>query len=273
MARYAAGRRQGLAQGLFQVGGQTGGAIGPLFAALIIVPWGLTSLSWFALLALISMMFLVWIGGKQAEIKAEFSSMLERRRTKNELKVYPNAIIGVGLFILTFLMFTKNFYSESFRSFYTFYLINNFGLTVSASQFMLFLFLFSAAAGVLIGGIIGDRIGRYWVIFFSVLGPLPFTLILPYADLFWTGVLTVIINLIMASAFASILIYAIDLLPNRIGLIGGLFYGLNFGLGGIAAGFLGVLIEEYGINSVYILCSFMPFAGLVVWFLPRIEDT
>ena len=130
----------------------------------------------------------------------------------------------------------------------------------------------ASSIGVLIGGIIGDKIGRYWIIMISVLWPLPFTIILPYADLFWTGVLTILINLIMASAFASILIYAIDLLPSRIGLIGGLFYGLNFGLGGIAAGFLGVLTEKYGIENTYLICSFMPFAGLMVWFLPRTDN-
>lgn len=273
MARYAAGRRQGLAQGIFQVGGQTGGALGPVFAALIIVPWGLPSLAWFAALALVAMMLLIWIGSKQSHISAEFSALQEERKTDLDVQFHAPVTIGVGLFVLTFLMFTKNFYGESFRSFYTFYLIEHFGLSIPASQFMLFIFLFSAAVGVLIGGIVGDRIGRYWIIWISVLGPLPLTLILPYADLFWTGILTILINLIMASAFASILIYAIDLLPNRIGLIGGLFYGLNFGLGGIAAGFLGVLTEKYGIQTVYFICSFMPLAGLMAWFLPRIKDT
>ena len=273
MARYAAGRRQGLAQGIFQVGGQTGGALGPVFAALIIVPWGLSSLAWFAALALVAMMLLIWIGSKQSHISAEFSALQEERKTDLDVQFHAPVTIGVGLFVLTFLMFTKNFYGESFRSFYTFYLIEHFGLSIPASQFMLFVFLFSASVGVLIGGIVGDRIGRYWIIWISVLGPLPLTLILPYADLFWTGILTILINLIMASAFASILIYAIDLLPNRIGLIGGLFYGLNFGLGGIAAGFLGVLTEKYGVETVYFICSFMPLAGLMAWFLPRIEDT
>ena len=138
---------------------------------------------------------------------------------------------------------------------------------------MLFVFLFSAALGVLIGGIIGDRIGRYRIIWISVLGPLPLTVILPYADLFWTGILSFTINLVMASAFASILIYAIDLLPNRIGMIGGMFYGLNFGLGGVAAGLLGILADIHGVETVYLFCSFMPIAGLMVWFLPRIKDT
>jgi len=246
MARYAAGRRQGLAQGIFQVGGQTGGALGPVFAAFIIVPWGLSSLAWFAVLALLAMLLLIWIGSKQREISAEFMALRAQRETEIEM--------------------------PSFRSFYTFYLIERFGLSIPASQLMLFIFLFAAAAGVLIGGIVGDRIGRYKIIWISVLGPLPFTLVLPYADLLWTGVLTITINVIMASAFASILIYAMELVPNRIGLIGGLFYGLNFGLGGVAAAFLGVLTENYGVETMYFICSFLPLAGLMAWFLPRIEE-
>ncbi len=273
MARYAAGNRQGLAQGIFQVGGQMGGALGPIFAALIIVPWGLTSLSFFATLPLLAMVLLIWIGSKQQEISATFLAMRKVLQNKANIRLHTPIKIGVGLSVLTFLMFTKNIYSESFRSFYTFYLIERFGLSIPESQGMLFVFLFSAAVGVLVGGIAGDKIGRYRIILISVLGPLPLTLILPFADLFWTGILTILINLVMASAFASILIYAIDLLPNRIGLIGGLFYGLNFGLGGVAAGFLGLLTEEYGIENVYLICSFMPIAGLMVWFLPRIEET
>ena len=272
MARYAAGRKQGLAQGIFQVGGQAGGALGPVFAALIIVPWGQPSLAWFAVFALIAMLALIWIGSKQSKMSAEFLKVQEDRHSEFEGPVHPPIIIGVGLGVLVFLMFIKNFYSESFRSFYTFYLIEHFELSIPASQMMLFVFLFAAAGGVLIGGIIGDRIGRYRIIWISILGPLPLTLILPHADLFWTGVLTIMINLIMASAFASILIYAIDLLPTRIGLIGGLFYGLNFGLGGLAAGFLGVLAENYGVVTVYMICSFLPLAGLLTWFLPRIDE-
>ena len=273
MARYAAGKRQGLAQGIFQIGGQTGGALGPVFAALIIVPWGQPSLAWFAVLALLAMLVLIWIGTKQRKISAEFLAMRADRQSKFDIPIHPPITVGVGLAVLVFLMFIKNFYGESFRSFYTFYLIERFGLSIPASQMMLFVFLFAAAVGVLIGGIIGDKIGRYRIIWISILGPLPLTLILPYSDLFWTGVLTIMINLIMASAFASILIYAIDLLPNRIGLIGGLFYGLNFGLGGIAAGFLGVLAETYGIETVYLICSFLPIAGLLAWFLPRIDES
>ena len=273
MARYAAGGRQGLAQGIFQVGGQAGGALGPVLAALIIVPWGQESLAWFAVSALAAMMLLTWIGSKQRRISAEFAAMRSARKEGGEHQIqHALTTIGIGLVVLTLLMFSKNAYNESFRTFYTFYLMERFGLSIPSAQMMLFVFLAAAAVGVLIGGIVGDRIGRYRVIWISVLGPLPLTLILPYADLFWTGVLTVLINLIMASAFASILIYAIELLPHRIGLIGGLFYGLNFGLGGIAAAILGSLADTYGVEAVYRFCSFLPLAGLLAWFLPRIEE-
>ncbi|KMK68648.1 MFS transporter [Puniceibacterium sp. IMCC21224] len=273
MARYAAGGRQGLAQGMFQVGGQAGGALGPVFAALIIVPWGQPSLAWFAVIALLAMMLLTWIGSKQRQISAEFSSMVARSKNGKVTVRHAPLTIGISLVVLTLLMFTKNAYAESFRSFYIFYLIERFGLSIPASQMMLFVFLMASAVGVLIGGVVGDRIGRYRIIWVSVLGPLPLTLMLPYVDLFWTGILTILINLIMASAFASILIYAMDLLPDRIGLIGGLFYGLNFGLGGVAAAFLGVLADSYGVEAVYRFCSFLPLAGLLAWFLPRIDDT
>ncbi len=273
MARYAAGGRQGLAQGIFQVGGQAGGALGPVFAALVLVPWGQPSLAWFAVSALMAMMLLTWIGSKQRQISAEFAAMraVGSRRGAEVTRHAPQTI-AIGIVVLIFLMFIKNTYSESFRSFYTFYLMDRFGLSIPAAQMMLFIFLLAAAFGVLMGGILGDRIGRYRIIWISVLGPLPLTLILPYADLFWTGVLTIMINLIMASAFASMLIYAMDLLPNRIGLIGGLFYGLNFGLAGVSAAFLGVLADSYGVETVYRICSFLPLAGLLTWFLPRIDE-
>lgn len=271
MARYAAGGRQGLAQGMFQVGGQAGGALGPVFAALIVVPWGQPSLAWFAVIALLAMALLGWIGSKQRQISAAFATMRASANRGSQPPRHAPFTIGLGLVVLTLLMFIKNTYSESFRSFYTFYLIERFDLSIPASQLMLFVFLLAAAVGVLIGGILGDRIGRYRIIWFSMLGPLPLTLILPYADLFWTGVLTILINLIMASAFASILIYAMDLLPDRIGLIGGLFYGLNFGLGGIAAALLGMLADSYSVETVYRICSFLPLAGLLAWFLPRLD--
>jgi FSR family fosmidomycin resistance protein-like MFS transporter len=273
MARYAAGGRQGMAQGIFQVGGQTGSAIGPLLAALVIVPWGQPSIAWFAVTALVAMGLLAWIGSKQRQISAEFAAM--RSGAKKSLGAHARhtpVAIGVGLVVLTLLMFSKNAYVESFRSFYTFYLMGKFDLSIPSAQLMLFIFLVASAAGALIGGIVGDRIGRHRIIWISVLGPLPLTLVLPYADLFWTGVLTVVINLIMASAFASILIYAMELLPNRIGLIGGLFYGLNFGLGGIAAAILGGLADTYSVETVYQICSFLPLVGLLAWFLPKIDE-
>ena len=271
MARYAAGGRQGLAQGIFQVGGQAGGSLGPVFAALIIVPWGQPSLAWFAVLALLAMLLLVWIGSKQHQIRAEFTAMRASGKHGAGAPLAPRTV-ALGVVVLTFLMFTKNTYQESFRSFYTFYLIERFGLSIPSAQMMLFIFLLAAAVGVMIGGIVGDRIGRYRIIWISVLGPLPLTLILPYADLFWTGALTVMINLIMASAFASILIYAMDLLPNRIGLIGGLFSGLNFGFGGIAAALLGMLADSHGVEAVYQICAFLPLAGLLTWFLPHVDE-
>ena len=272
MARYASGGRQGLAQGIFQVGGQAGGALGPIFAALLIVPFGQPSLAWFTIAALVAMALMVWIGGTQNAMRQAFTAARSERSGSAEgHKPHAPFTIGLALVVLTLLMFSKNAYGESFRSFYTFYLIDRFDLSIPAAQMMLFIFLLAAAIGALLGGIVGDKIGRYRIIWISVLGPLPLTLMLPYVDLFWTGVLTVLINLIMASAFASILIYAMDLLPNRVGLIGGLFYGLNFGLGGIAAAILGGLADTYGIETVYRICSFLPLAGLLAWFLPRTE--
>jgi MFS transporter, FSR family, fosmidomycin resistance protein len=170
------------------------------------------------------------------------------------------------------LMFSKVSYLESFRSFYTFYLIDRFGVSIETSQLMLFLLFMSAAVGVILGGMVGDRIGRYAILWLSILGPLPLSLALPYVDLFWTGVLTIAINALMGSAFAAIMIYAMELVPGRIGLIGGLFYGLNFAMGGIAAAIIGGLSDHIGIETAYKVCSFLPLAGLLTAFLPRIGD-
>lgn len=267
-ARYASGGRQGLAQGMFQVGGQIGGALGPLLAAFIIVPRGQASLAWFAVMALLAMALMAWTAGQQAVIRTGFAAPEAHAARQN---THSRETVFLGLAILTLLMFSKLAYLESFRSFYTFYLIERFGVSIATSQVMLFVIFISSAVGVFLGGIVGDRIGRYRIIWISILGPLPFTLLLPYVDFFWTGVLTVVINLIMASAFASIMIYAMDMVPHRIGLIGGLFYGLNFGLGGVAAAILGGLTDTIGIEKVYWLCSFLPLAGLLTWFLPRLK--
>ena len=270
-ARNASGGKHGFAQAIFQIGGQTGSAIGPLLAAFIIVPRGQTSLAWFSGAAFVAILLMIWIARSSVAArpprKTEAGPSTE---TDNATRPLRAAIVPIA--VLMILLFSKYAYTASFTSFYTFYLMGKFGVTIQTSQVMLFLFLASSAAGALVGGIVGDRIGRRPIIWFSILGALPFTLILPYADLFWTGVLTIVINLIMSSAFAAILIYALELLPGRVGLVSGFFYGVTFGLAGIAAALLGALADQVGIETVYRMCSFLPLAGLMAWFLPRIED-
>ncbi|WP_454683574.1 MFS transporter [Ancylobacter moscoviensis] len=267
MARKASGGRHGFAQGLFQVGGQAGGAIGPLLAAFIIVPNGQASLAWFSAAALLAMPLLGWTAGHHA-----LSTPARKASHASEETPAPGLRqVAFPLAILIALLCSKTAYTASFTSFYTFYLIERFEVSVQTSQVMLFLFLVSSAAGVLFGGMLGDRIGRSKIIWFSILGALPFTLMLPHVGLVWTGVLTVIINLIMSSAFAAILVYAIELMPNRIGLIGGFFYGLVFGLGGLAAAALGLFADRYGIDTIYQVCAFLPAFGLLAWFLPSLR--
>lgn len=274
MARNASGGQHGLAQGIFQVGGQTGGALGPLLAAFIIVPNGQGSLAWFSAAALIAMALMVWTAGQSALVgPRQVRGKVAGAADPVAISAPPLASVAPAVAILIILLFSKNAYSASFSSFYTFYLIGKFGVSVQTSQVMLFLFLGSSAAGALFGGMLGDRIGRNKIIWFSILGALPFTLVLPYADLFWTGVLTIIINLIMSSAFAAILIYAMELMPGRIGLVGGFFYGLSFGLGGIAAALLGEFADQLGIETIYRICSFLPTIGLLAWFLPTLKES
>jgi FSR family fosmidomycin resistance protein-like MFS transporter len=270
-ARYASGNRQGLGQGIFQVGGQTGSALGPLFAAFVIVARGQSSLAWFAVMPLLAMGLLTWTAPQQAAIRTHFHAFTAPLQGRGRAPEYATRTKMLGLVILTILMASKLAYLESFRSFYTFYLIERFQVSIQTSQVMLFIIFVASAVGVLIGGVIGDRIGRYRIIWISILGPLPLTLLLPYVDLFWTGALTFIINLILASAFASLMIYAMDLVPKRIGLIGGLFDGLNFALGGIAAAFLGALTDSIGIELVYKICSFLPAIGVLTILLPRLR--
>lgn len=273
MARNASGGQLGLAQGIFQVGGQAGGAIGPLLAAFIIVPRGQTSLSWFSAAALIAMVLMTWTAGRYGAIRREQAASPAKRKAPPPSAsegLSTTAVLG-AMTILVILLFSKNAYTASFGSYYTFYLIEKFGVSLQFSQMMLFLLLGSSAIGALAGGILGDRIGRNRIIWFSILGALPFSLALPYADLFWTGALSVVINVIMSSAFAAILIYAMELAPRRIGLIGGLFYGLSFGLGGVAAAILGEVADHTSIDTVYRICSFLPAIGLLAWFLPKIS--
>jgi MFS transporter, FSR family, fosmidomycin resistance protein len=268
MARHAAAGQQGLAQGVFQVGGHAGYAIGPLLAAAVVVPRGQASLSWFSGVALVAMVLMSWTAARYAALRREQTSSVEVSTTVSGSKL-PITHIMLAMTVLIVLLFSKNAYTAGFTSYYTFYLIERFHVTIQVSQLMLFLYLVVGAIGVIVGGMVGDRIGRDRVIWISILGSLPFALILPYVDLFWTGVLSILISLIMASAFSSILIYAIDLVPHRVGLVGGLFYGLAFGLGGLAAAGLGAVADRIGIIEVFRLCAWLPAFGLLAFLLPR----
>jgi FSR family fosmidomycin resistance protein-like MFS transporter len=270
MARHAAAGQQGLAQGIFQIGGHVGYAVGPLLAAALVVPRGQASLGWVSIIALAAMVLMAWTGMRFTEMRRAEAAAAGKSRPDADP---ATATLGRGsvlfaMSILIVLLFSKNAYASAFTSFYTFYLIERFGVSVPFSQVMLFLYLVVGAVGVIIGGMVGDRIGRDQIIRISLLGALPFALILPFADLFWTGVLSVLISLIMASAFASILIYAMDLVPHRVGFVGGLFYGLAFGLGGLAAAALGVVADRIGVIGVFQLCAWLPALGLLTFALP-----
>ena len=265
VARMASGGRFGLAQSVFQVGGNAGQALGPLMAAFIVVPFGQPSIAWFSAAALLGMAVLSgvsrWYAARSGTkaVSTTAGSGLSRRQ------------IGLTVAVLVALLFSKFFYVASLNTYYTFYLIHTFGVSVQASQLLLFLFLGAFALGVLAGGPIGDRVGRKWVIWVSILGVLPFTMALPYANLPWTAVLTVIIGLVLASASSTIIVYAQELIPGKVGLINGLFFGLAFGLGGLGAAVLGWLIDQTSITFVYRLCAYLPALGLLTVFLPDIE--
>ena len=268
VARLASGGRHGLAQSLFQVGGNTGASLGPLLAAWIIVPHGRGSVAWFSLAALLAIVVLLQVGRWYRQHHVSRGKSTSRHLALVSLS--RNQIVG-ALAILGLLIFSKYFYLASLSSYYTFYLIHKFGVSVQSAQVHLFVFLFAVAAGSMIGGPIGDRIGRKWVIWVSILGVAPFTLLLPHANLMWTGVLTVIIGLILASAFSAILVYAQELIPGRVGMISGLFFGFAFGMGGIGAAVLGGLADVHGIEYVYRLCAYLPLMGLITVFLPNLE--
>jgi MFS transporter, FSR family, fosmidomycin resistance protein len=271
IARMASGGRQGFAQSLFQLGGQGGSALGPLLAAWVVVPRGQRSVVVFAGIALVAMLILSKIGAWYKEQLA-FRPAKPKAATPTTVAGAPSPrVVVASIALLIVLMFSKNAYTSSLSSFYTFYAIDRFKVSVETSQYMLFAYLASNAVGVLIGGPLGDRIGRRRIIWASILGALPFTLLLPYANLYWTVALTMMIGIVMASAFAAILIYAMELLPGRVGLIGGLFYGLTFGLGGISAAMLGVIADKTSIGTVFWLCSFLPLIGLLTWFLPELR--
>ncbi len=269
MARLAAGPRVGFTQSMFQVGGQAGSAVGPLLAAAIVVPAGQRSLVWFSGVVLAAMLLLGWVGRWYSALGPSPSGAKAGGLGAGG-RLAPG--VALAVFILFMLMFSKSAYTSSLTSYYTFYLIDKFKVTVQASQILLFVFLIAQVLGALIGGYLGDRIGRRAIIWISILGALPFTLLLPWVDLTWTIVLTIAIGAIMASAFPAILVYALELLPGKVGMTAGLFYGVTFGLGALSAAALGHLADWTSIAFVYQMCAFLPLLGLLAWFLPTVED-
>ena len=268
MARHSAAGRQGFAQGIFQIGGHVGYSVGPLLAAAIIVPRGQDSLALFSIVALAAMLLMGWTARRYSAFRRIQMSGKGGGQEAPSHRLSRSRVL-LAMSVLIVLLISKNGYTAAFTSYYTFYLIERFGVCVQLSQIMLFLYLVVGAAGVIVGGIVGDMIGRSRVIWLSILGSLPFALVLPFADLFWTGVLSLVISFIMASAFSAILVYAIDLVPHRVGLVGGLFYGLSFGLGGVAAAGIGAVADKIGIIQVFWLCAFLPALGLLTFLLPR----
>lgn len=271
MARAASGGRHGFAQSLFQVGGNLGSSLGPLLAAWIVVPQGQGSVAWFSIVALLAIVVLFnvgrWYHGHLSAMRSA-----PKRSAHHDRPALSRTRIGFSIAILLTLIFSKHFYLASLGSYYTFYLMDKFQVDVQSAQLYLFVFLGSVAVGTLAGGPVGDRIGFKFVIWISILGILPFTLVLPYANLFWTVLLTVPIGLIMASAFSAILVYAQELVPGRVGTIAGLFFGFAFGIAGLGAALLGQLADATSIRYVYHVCSFLPLIGLLTIFLPNLES-
>jgi FSR family fosmidomycin resistance protein-like MFS transporter len=273
VARMASGGRHGLAQSLFQVGGNVGSSLGPLIGAFLIVPKGQASIAWCSLLALIGMAILWRVGGwhkaRPAAAPVEPTSHVAFEPHGG----VSSRRVGWPLAILAALIFSKYFYLASLSSYYTFFLISKFGVSVRTAQIDLFIFLGAVAAGTVLGGPLGDRFGRKYVIWGSIFGVVPFTLALPYANLFWTPILTVMIGLVLASAFAAIVVYAQELVPGRVGLISGVFFGFAFGMGGLGAAVLGALADRHGIEFVYRLCAFLPLLGALAAFLPDVDKS
>lgn len=269
VAYLASGGKRGLAQSIFQVGGNSGTAIGPLLVILIVIPYGQTHILWFLLLALLAIIVL-------SQIARWYKKHLIFRKA-NKIKVleYPPRLrkkeVKGAIGILLVLIFSKYIYMTSISSYFTFYLIDKFGVTIPESQFYLFLFFGSVALGTFLGGPLGDRFGRKYVIWFSILGSAPFAMMLPYVDLFWTGALVVMVGLVLSSAFSAILVFAQELLPGKVGMISGLFFGFAFGIAGLGSAALGYLADQTSIEFVYKLCSFLPLIGGVAYFLPNLR--
>ncbi|NML42292.1 MFS transporter [Ramlibacter sp. G-1-2-2] len=265
IARLASGGRHGLAQSLFQVGGNMGTAIGPLLAAAFIVPFGQGSVAWFSLAALVGAAMLLQVSRWYSAHHVAIS----RSAKAAPAAPYPRRVVIGAVLVLLVLIFSKYFYVAGISSFYTFYLIERFGLSVQSAQVHLFIFLFASALGTIFGGTVGDRIGRKPVIWVSILGVAPFALLLPHADLFWTTVLTIIIGLVLSSAFSAILVYAQELMPGKVGTVSGLFFGFAFGMGGLGAAVLGVFADRTSIDYVYQTIAWLPLLGLVAALLPK----
>ena len=268
IARLASGGRHGLAQSIFQVGGNAGSAMGPLLAAWIIIPQGQPSLAWFAIAALIAIAVLARVG---AWYKSQHIDRPKTAAAAGAHSPVSPARVRWSIAVLVLLIFSKYFYVASITSYFSFYLIERFHVSVRSAQFHLFVFLLAMALGTLFGGPLGDRIGRKRVIWVSILGIAPFTLALPYVDLMWVGILTFIIGLILSSAFSAIVVFAQELMPGNVGAVSGLFFGFAFGIGGIGAAVLGGLADSHGIEFVYRICAFLPLLGMVAAFLPNIE--
>jgi MFS transporter, FSR family, fosmidomycin resistance protein len=271
VARMASGGRYGFAQSLFQLGGSSGSAIGPLLAAFVVVPRGQTSIAYFSAAALLAIVVLTNVSLWYARHPAMAARRGRRAPTAVPASPLPRGKVIGAISVILILLFSKNVYTSSLSSYYTFYLIQKFQLSVQDAQYMLFAFLGAVAVGTFAGGPIGDRFGRKPVIWFSILGAFPFALMLPYAGLLWTGILSVVIGLILASAFSAIIVYAQELMPGRIGLVAGMMFGFSFGLGGLGAAALGRIADVTGIETVYRVCSFLPLIGLLTALLPNIE--
>jgi FSR family fosmidomycin resistance protein-like MFS transporter len=269
VARMASGGQHGLAQSLFQLGGNAGLAIGPLLAAVIVLPRGQSAVAWFSLAILLAIILLTWVSGWA---KKHMLNLLASRKAHKELHApVSGKRVAASIGILLALLFSKYFYLASITSYYTFYLMGKFHVSVQSAQIHLFVFLGAVALGTIAGGPIGDRIGRKRVIWGSILGVLPFTLALPYANLFWTEILSILIGLILASAFPAIVVYGQELVPGRVGMVSGLFFGFAFGMAGLGAAILGELADLTSIRFVYLVCSFLPAMGLLAAFLPNLE--
>jgi MFS transporter, FSR family, fosmidomycin resistance protein len=269
VARLASGGQHGFAQSFFQVGGNTGSALGPLLAAYIVLPHGQAGVAWFSIAAILGITGLLWVSNWYRAGRQAYFASLQQSAAGNA--GFSRGKIAGAIAVLVALIFSKYFYLASISSYYTFYLISRFHLSIRSSQLHLFLFLGAVAAGTFVGGPVGDRVGRKLVIWVSILGVLPFTLILPYANLFWTGVLSVVIGFVIASAFSAILVYAQELVPGKVGMISGVFFGFAFGLGGIGAAVLGELADKTSIIFVYHVCAFLPAIGLLTGLLPDLE--